>query len=109
MLLGVRSPRRGAVRGDLGGVFVSDDKWPEKVYVESYSGYKVNERPTLFILKDRQVGVVDILDRWYGPEDDFFKVLADDGGVYLLKWRRFADEWYLLKAVERPGSVCLFS
>jgi len=78
-----------------------EEKCPEKLQVESYSGYKANERPTLFCLKDRRVGIVDIIDRWYGTNHDFFKVLADDGRVYVLKWQRFTDEWFLVKVVER--------
>lgn len=87
---------------------MSEEKCPEKLQVQSYSGYKANERPTLFSLKDRRVGIVDIIDRWYGTDHDFFKVLADDGRVYLLKWHRFTDEWFLVKVVER-GAPSLFS
>jgi len=76
---------------------MSEEKCQEKLHVESYSGYKGNERPTLFSLKDRRVGIVDIIDRWYGTDHDFFRVLADDGRVYLLKWHRFTDEWFLVK------------
>jgi len=61
----------------------------------------------LFSLKDRRVGIVDIIDRWYGTEHDFFKVLADDGRVYLLKWHRTTDEWFLVKVVER-GTLFIF-
>ena len=28
--------------------------------------------------------VQDILDQWYGPNDIFFKVRADDGNLYIL-------------------------
>ncbi len=78
-----------------------EEKHSKKIQVESYSGYKANERPTLFLLENRRIGVADIIDRWYGTEHDFFKVLADDGRVYLLKWHRFTDEWSLVKAVEK--------
>lgn len=74
---------------------------PIKIRVESYSGYKANERPILFFLESRKLGVVDIIDRWYGTDHDFFKVLADDGRVYLLKWYRLMDEWFLVKEVEK--------
>jgi hypothetical protein len=32
--------------------------------------------------------VEQIMDRWRGPEFEFFKVLADDGKGYLLKYDR---------------------
>ena len=78
-----------------------EEAYSRKIEVESYSGYKANERPTLFFLENRRIGVVDIIDRWYGTDHDFFKVLADDGVVYLLKWNRFTDKWFLVKGVEK--------
>jgi hypothetical protein len=96
------------MRQAVGTMSMHEEECPEKLHVESYSGYKANERPTLFCLKDRRVGIVDIIDRWYGTEHDFFRVLADDGRVYLLRWNRFADEWCLVKGVER-GMPSLFS
>jgi len=43
------------------------------------------------------------LDRWYGEEHDYYKVLADDGKVYLIRWHRFLDSWFLVKVLEKPG------
>ncbi len=75
----------------------------EQIRVESYSGYKANERPTSFFLEGRRVGVLDVIDRWYGTEHDFFKVLGDDGRIYLLKWQRLVDKWFMVHRVERVG------
>ena len=86
-----------------------EENCPERIQVECYSGYKANERPTLFLLRSKRIGVVDIIDRWYGADHDFFKVLADDGRVYLLKWQRFTDEWFLVKVVESVRTLSLFS
>jgi len=88
---------------------MSEENCPERIQVESYSGYKANERPTLFLLRSERIGVVDIIDRWYGADHDFFKVLADDGRVYLLKWQRFTDEWFLVMVVESMRTLSLFS
>ena len=41
--------------------------------------------------------VKEISDRWYGTEDDYFKVLADDGKTYLLRRHRCLDIWFLVK------------
>jgi hypothetical protein len=76
---------------------------PRKIHVEAYSGYKANERPTSFVLGNQERHVVDIVDRWYGVEHDYFKVLADDGKVYLLRWNRLLDLWFLVKVTERLG------
>ncbi|MBL7210750.1 MAG: hypothetical protein ISS61_00060 [Desulfobacteraceae bacterium] len=65
------------------------------IEVRAYSGYKANERPLCFVLEGRRVDVEEILDRWYGEDHDFFKVLGLDGCVYQLKWHRALDSWFL--------------
>lgn len=40
----------------------------EVVFVECYSGYKVNERPRAFVFRGKRRVVTDILDRWYEGE-----------------------------------------
>jgi hypothetical protein len=64
---------------------------------------KKNERPLCFVLKEQKLGVVDVVDRWYGEEHDYFKVLADDGKVYLIRWHRLMDVWFLVKVLEKTG------
>ena len=76
---------------------------PVKIEVVAYSGYKANERPLYFVLKEQKLGVVDVVDRWYGEEHDYFKVLADDGKVYLIRWHRLMDVWFLVKVLEKTG------
>lgn len=76
---------------------------PVKIEVVAYSGYKANERPLCFVLKEQKLGVVDVVDRWYGEEHDYFKVLADDGKVYLIRWHRLMDVWFLVKVLEKTG------
>jgi hypothetical protein len=69
-----------------------------KLEVDSYSGRKADERPIRFRLRDHEYAVQEVLDQWYGPQDDFFKILADDSNLYILRRRRLVDsnaEWYL--------------
>jgi hypothetical protein len=54
------------------------------VDVDCYSGYKADERPVRFRLDGHEYQVEELLDQWYGQNDVFFKVLADDGNVYIL-------------------------
>lgn len=75
----------------------------KSIRVYAYSGYKANERPTAFVLDDRRYEVTCTIDRWYGVDHDHFKVLADDGNVYLLKWHRAQDLWFLEKVLEKAG------
>jgi len=63
--------------------------------VECIAGYKADERPVRFTLDRRKKAVVEICDRWYDPEADYFKVKADDGCLYLLRHDLRTDQWSL--------------
>jgi hypothetical protein len=68
-----------------------------KVEVVCYSGHKEDERPIRFGLGVRDYLVEEVLDQWYGPQDNFFKVQASDGNIYILR-RHSANlegEWSL--------------
>ena len=56
-----------------------------QVEVVAYSGFRADERPLKLILAGREYRVVELLDKWYGPEETWFKVRTDDGGSYILK------------------------
>ena len=68
--------RRPSVRGTILVVVLQ---------VECYSGAKADERPVRFRLDDRVFFIEEVLDQWYGPDDTFFKVRADDGNLYILR------------------------
>ncbi len=73
--------------------------------VECYAGYKADERPLRFsvetprrgvsITPPRTYEVKEVLDQWYGPDFQCFKVLADDGNLYILRHDRTEDTWTL--------------
>jgi hypothetical protein len=66
-----------------------------KVEVVCYSGYKGDERPVRFRLGVQDYFVEELLDQWYGPDDVFYKVRADDGNLYILRHNEREDEWSL--------------
>jgi len=78
-------------------IHVKIDIRPKVIHVSCYSGYKADERPVKFTLRGRKLVVEEIIDRWYGPHDSFFKVLADDKKVYLIKYDQDDDLWTLEK------------
>jgi hypothetical protein len=82
---------------------ITPDQLPKKVQVTAYSGYKANERPLSFATEEERLEVKEIIDRWYGVENDYFKVLAGDGRVYILKWQRLLDVWLLVNVTEKAG------
>ena len=72
----------------------------EKIPVESYSGYKANERPKAFTFQGRRWEVAEIVDRWYeggleagSPEANYFKVRTVEGNVFLLRYLSLFDAW----------------
>lgn len=67
-----------------------------RVKVEAYSGHAANERPLRFTLGERTLEVVDVLDRWYGERERYFRVSADDGDTYVLKYTDSEDCWELV-------------
>ena len=56
-----------------------------RLRVECYSDHKVDERPVRFQLNTRDYFVEEVVDQWYGPDDVYFKVRADDGNLYILR------------------------
>ncbi len=63
--------------------------------MQCYSGQKADEYPVRFGLGDHNYSVEEILDRWYGPDDNYFKVRADDGNLYVLRHSPASDTWSL--------------
>jgi hypothetical protein len=72
----------------------------ETIQVESYSGYRVNERPAVFTFREHRWEVREIIDRWYGgsidasrPEIRYFKVRTIEGRIFLLRYLSLFDSW----------------
>ena len=70
------------------------------VKVECYSGYRINERPVAFTINEcdytRSFKIREVIDRWFGETADYFKVVADDENIYLLKYDSHQDTWDLI-------------
>ena len=78
-----------------------------KLAVECRAGYKAEEEPLRFTLNERRLEVVEVCDRWYDPEADYFKVRADDGCLYLLRRELASDTWSLRYVRTREPNVPL--
>jgi hypothetical protein len=75
-----------------------------KLEVECYSGFKADERPVRFRLNERQYLVEEIVDQWYGTQDVFYKVRADDGNLYILRRETSTPKgaWHLVSPRRTP-------
>jgi hypothetical protein len=69
---------------------------PTKISVVGYAGYQGEERPLSFSLGKKKLLVHAMLDRWYGPDYTYFKVLAEDANTYIVRYHRTDDEWELV-------------
>lgn len=65
------------------------------VRAECYAGYRGEETPRRLFFGERAVAVVDIIDRWPDPEQRYFKLRGDDGGVYIVRHDVPCDRWEL--------------
>jgi hypothetical protein len=65
------------------------------IHIECYAGYRGEEEPRRFMWRSRTLDVVEILDRWLDPNHRYFKVLAGDGGTYMLRHDADSGMWEL--------------
>ena len=72
------------------------------IRVECYSGYRGEQEPLAFWLGERRLVVLAIVDRWFGPEQRWFKVDAEDGNVYVLRHDEPTGNWEI--AAYRRGT-----
>lgn len=66
-----------------------------RLRVECHAGYRGEETPRRFFLHERRFEVRELLDCWLGPDHRYFKLIAEDGGVYILRHDTARDHWEL--------------
>ncbi len=76
-----------------------------KIKVETYSGYKADERPLAFYLGQQRLEVIEVTDQWYDPHSIYLRVSASDGNMYILRHNQdpLEDSW-TLEAYRRQPS-----
>jgi len=74
-----------------------------RVSVDCYAGHRGEETPRRFSLGARRIEVVEILDRWLDPDHRYFKLLGDDGDLYILRHDAESDAWEM--TLYRRGEV----
>jgi len=74
-----------------------------RVRVETYSGYKADERPLRFYAGERRYEVEEVQDQWVGPGAAWFRVKADDGCVYVLRHALDPEDAWTIESFRRAG------
>lgn len=73
-----------------------------KVQTSSVPGKLLN--PVSFTLRDRIFQVMEIVDSWHGADHAYYKLVADDGNLYVIMHDLDADAWELVQMEVIPGS-----
>jgi len=77
------------------------DKQLHKITVNTYSGYKKNERPHSFTFNEKEIQVIELIDAWIEERYSdrmrrrFFVIKGNDGYEYRLLQDMRSGTWYL--------------
>jgi hypothetical protein len=63
--------------------------------VESRTDSRGEAEPLAFLLGERRIEVVEVIDRWPTPQTTYFKVRAQDGDIYILRHDTTPGCWRL--------------
>ncbi len=74
----------------------------DNIKVECYCGYRGDETPRRFWLGRRCITVLEVLDRWMAPDHRYFKIMGDDGDIYILRHDSQFKVWKLTFFKARP-------
>jgi hypothetical protein len=74
-----------------------------KVNLQSTGGSAGTGKLVSFTLYDRHFTVNEILDIWYGSDHIYYKLIADDNILYIIKHDMEADSWELVQMDVSPG------
>ena len=71
--------------------------------VECYAGYRAEQEPLAFRVGERRLAVRGVVDRWYAPGQQWFKVDANDGNVYVPRHDEMSGEWEIVAYARAIG------
>lgn len=66
-----------------------------EIKVACYAGYRAEETPRIIWFQSRKIEVEKVLDRWLDPEHRYFKLLGDDGAIYIIRHDMNTWAWEL--------------
>jgi hypothetical protein len=75
-----------------------------EITVICYAGYRGEETPRKLIMGARSIEVVAVQDRWLAPDHRYFKLIGDDGNLYIIRHDPQRDSWELTCYKNSPKS-----
>ena len=66
-----------------------------KIHVECYAGGRGDETPRRIRFGERAIDVVEVIDRWFGPDHRYFKVRGADRATYIIRQDLPTQGWEL--------------
>ncbi len=66
-----------------------------KVQSTSVPGEFLN--PVSFSIGDRTFRVMEVVDRWHGRDHAYYKLIADEGNLYVIMHELNTDTWELVQ------------
>lgn len=72
------------------------------IQVDCHAGYRGEETPRRLTMGSRCVNVVAVRDRWLAPDHRYFKVICDDGCLYIIRHDPRHGIWQLACFKEDP-------
>jgi hypothetical protein len=69
------------------------EKLMKTIHVESYAGYRADERPLRLRLEQEVLEIAEVEDRWYSPGETYFRIVVANGDHYVLRHLEAQDVW----------------
>jgi hypothetical protein len=66
-----------------------------RLHVVCHAGYRGDETPRRLVVAERPLDVVEVLDRWIGPDHRYFKVRVTGGATFIVRQDLDSGEWEL--------------
>jgi hypothetical protein len=79
-----------------------DPEGEMELIVECYAGYRGEETPRRLLFGQRKIEVAEVIDRWLEPDYRYFKLMGDNGKVYLVRHDETAQRWELVREIDEP-------
>ncbi len=80
-----------------------------KVQVECHLGFHGEEEPVSFFLGQHQVRIMDIQDRWFSTDHQYFMLLDDLGDMYIIRRDFRFERWEMTMFDSGRAAVAQFS